>query len=443
LITFLAADGCKRVLDIDIDFTVLICKLCNNIFDTWARMGRLLTRPSMTPAGVIDAKLPRNQIVHVPVEGKSDTRKFLGLILGRYMHRCLRALYPACRPALEGHRSFVAMALFIPLHLTCMYLECKDGPASTENVRKVGKGKGAHNYMGCMDLLIAYYLFLCAKTADTQPGPLDFTRFSVFYIKELPDAPPPVWDSVLHPTLSDFVFDGGRPADPVELVAYASDRLMTLYAERVAPLLPLIKGQPPPANPLCLLAGAYFISATELDTQLLRNLDTQAVPNNISYFMQHIGIAAVLWHIRRYLLSETPRLSQLLDEWMRAQLLKEWTNIAENSPFAMDLPQAQLIYQMQNTLRPEHMLGSAAALGTGVELTLVRTLEREAVLELLSECGRCSVFKAAARLRRWNFMQQAPPHLLAQPSLPLALLRGCARRLAPEARGGSRRSALA
>ncbi len=75
------------------------------------------------------------------------------------------------------------------------------------------------------------------------------------------------------------------------------------------------------------------------------------------------------------------------------------------------MSQAQLIYQMQNVLLPERLLGSADALGTGVELTLIRTIDRDPIVELIAECGRCSVFKAAARLSRWNFVSKALPPL--------------------------------
>ena len=420
LAAFLSGDGCKNALDVDIDFTAPICKLCNAIFDTWARMGNLLTLPSMVPPHTIRATPARARggaaaEILLPDGGKQATRNNLGLILGHYMHRCLRGLRgtPACEGALKNHRPYVCMMLFIPLHLTCFFLECKEGTIAQ---KRKGQGKGVHNYMGCMDLLIAYYLYLCARTEDNTPGSLDFIRFSVFYIKELPDAPKPVWDSAVHETLSDFVFDKDRPADHVALVAYASDRLMTLYTEKCKPLLRLIKGvplAPGPGlpSPMDTAAAAFFVSAKEFDTALAAHFDQAHTPSNITYYIQHIGIAAIVWHIRRYLLSETPRLRELLDEWTRSLLVKEWTNIVQNSPYDLTMSQAQLIYQMQNVLLPERLLGSADALGTGVELTLIRTIDRDPIVELIAECGRCSVFKAAARLSRWNFVSKAPPPL--------------------------------
>jgi hypothetical protein len=413
LIDFLSGDGCKTRLAVDPDFTVPICTLCNDIFDTWARMGNLLTLEAVISPGAVEVTSTAGEgaggvSIRIPDGRNMTTSKNLGLLLGYYMHRCLRGLHVnnRCDAALDSHRDYVCMMLFIPLHLTCFYLECTDGPIARKNK---GQGKGVHNYMGCMDLLIAYYLFLCASVNDTNPGPLDFTRFSVFYIKELPDAPQPVWDSVLHPTLSKFIFDAGCPNDHAALVAYASNRLMALY-EKCKPLVPLVKGAAVPVlTNLQSTAAAFFISAAEFDTALVAHFDRAHNPRNISYFIQHIGIAAIVWHVRRYLLSETPRLRELLDEWTRALLLKEWANIVENSPYDLTLSQAQLIYQMQNVLVPERLLGSADALGTGVELTLIRTIEREPILELVAQCGRCSVFKAAARLLKWNFVIRALP----------------------------------
>ena len=420
---FLGVGSCKTPLDFDLDFTALICRLCNDIFDTWSRMGAVLTKECITLPGSIRVLRAGIRAGTSPqciprANHKGSTRTHLGLIVGRYMHRCLVALHGdvSCHPALSDHRAYVCMALFIPLHLTCHYLECTEGPNAK---RPKGQGKGMHNYLGCMDLLIAYYLFLTARVAadPARPAlPLDFDRFSVFYIKELPDAPVPVWDSVLHPTLSDYVFKGA-PKEPLDnLVRHASDRLMTLYKEKCVPLLPLITGAPfplPPQTPDEKLwretAAAFFVSAPEFDTTLTAHFDRAQPSANIAYFIQHIGIAAVVWHIRRYLLGETPRLRELLDEWTRSVLVREWANIVDNSSFALTMAQAQLVYQMQNVLRPERLLGSADALGTGRELSLLGEVQHDDVVRLIAECGRCSVFKAAARLCKWSFVTKAPP----------------------------------
>jgi hypothetical protein len=301
-----------------------------------------------------------------------------------------------------------------------MHIECKEGRAKDNSSNVSGKGKGVHNYLGNMDLLIAYYLYLCVISDKNFVGVLDFTRFSVFYIKELPEAPNPVWDSVAHPNLCDFIFDRNCPNAHKERVTHASNRLIDLYEKTCKPLIPVIMGSAyiplfgenfGTAREKFDSASKFFISSGELESTYGKLNLLSVVSENISSFIPRIGIAATLWHIRRYLLGENPRLRQLVEEWMRSHLVKEWTNIRENSPFEMDLSQAQLIYQMQNVLLPERLLGSPTALGTGAEFNLVNYLQETAIKELISECGRCSIFKAAARLDRWQFTQPAPPAL--------------------------------
>jgi hypothetical protein len=215
----------------------------------------------------------------------------------------------------------------------------------------------------------------------------------------------------------------------VGLVAYASDRLVRLYREKCAPLLPLIKGVHPLPPQVPNGAADFFVTHREFEDVLTAHFDPAHAAANIAYFIQRIGIAAVVWHIRRYLLGESPRLRELLDEWTRSVLVREWANIVDNSPFDLTLAQAQLIYQMQNVLLPERLLGSADALGTGRELGLLGDIPHDDVVQLIAECGRCSVFKAAARLWRWNFVTRAAPSGMSPYALESRLVPFSARRI--------------
>jgi hypothetical protein len=391
------------------------CALCNAIYDTFARLERVLTEDSMTPDGAIKSRAAKKRNTEEKLIPTSQEhgyhRDVLGLFIGYYMHRSVRYLTANVDASrLTQQRPLAALLTFLPLHLTCMYLELKEGLASGS---KSEKRKGAHNYLGNMDLIISHYMHACAS-AQLGNAP-DMTRFGVFYLRELVECPAPVWDAK-HRHLCDFVFDGMPTTNRQALVEHVSDRLSELWQTTGVYLARLANGEDPahPDPEWTRTAIAYFVTKDELDPNLVLNLDTHAVQENITYFIEHMGIAATLWQMRRYLQSETPRLGALLDEWLRAYLLREWTNIMDNSHYGIDMLQAQHVYAMQNVLRPERIVGAGGRLGSGLEISLLRAVDADAVEDLLAEAGRCSVFKAAVRLRVWSFNIVSAP-LLYEP----------------------------
>jgi hypothetical protein len=403
-----------RPIELDYDLTLEQCTLCNAIYDTFARLERVLTDPSIIPSGAITAtsagtKARQSVTKSIPVQQDRDFhRRVLGLFIGYYMHRSVRYLKTKLdADKLNRLRPLAALLTFLPLHLTCMYLELKEGLA-TES--KSEKRKGAHNYLGNMDLIISHYMHGCAR-AQLVNAP-DLTLFGVFYLRELVECPAPVWDA-RHRHLCDFVFENAPTTNRKDLVAHVSDRLCELWQTKVVYLARLANGDDPGhLDPeWTRTARAYFVTKDELEPNLLSTLDTGAAQDNISYFIEHTGIAATLWQIRRYLRSETPRLGALLDEWLRAYLLREWTNIMDNSHYGIDMLQAQHVYAMQNVLHAERIVGAGGRLGSGLEISLLRAVDADTVEALLAEAGRCSVFKAAVRLRVWSFNIVSPPLL--------------------------------
>jgi len=391
--------------------TLDVCALCNSIYDTFARMGDVLTDTSMINTNAITASITKNKKTTTATlpSNKSENRAFLGLLIGHYMHRSMRFLHgqvPAV--TLDPLCPLASLLAFLPLHLVCTHLEMTVGLANGGK-----RVKGAHNYLGNMDLIISYYMHACAQ-AELSNAP-DITQFGVFYLRELVECPAPVWDP-RHRNLCDYVFDGAPQTNRADLVAHASDRLCELWQSTGIHLARMAIGEPcaHPDPDWTNTANAYFASRDELNEGILTTLDTAATQENIAYFIEHVGIAATLWQMRRYLQSETARLGALLDEWLRAFLLREWTNIMDNSHYGIDMLQAQQVYAMQNVLRPERIVGDGRQLGLGFEISLLRAVDADAVEDLLAEAGRCSVFKAAARLRKWHFNVVSPP-LLYEP----------------------------
>jgi hypothetical protein len=412
---------------VNLDFTTPCCSLCNDIWDCFGRMRQVLTEFDIVPIGSIivsrrvkDDQRVGNETMLMPIANTSTrSRSFhqqrLGCLVAYYMHGSLMSIsrrgvgldMAAVSPLL---RPLISALLWTPLHLTCMYMEM------TAPISRPRNGKGQHNYAGCIDLDIAYYLWLLALSDDQLAQDLPFERFSTFYVKELVECPAPVWDAALHPRLLDYVFDGGKPdaRDVKESVEYASGRLVLLYTDKIRPLVPLMKGadmDPAAASAeFRARASAYFITGAECARFRVEG----GVPGDIRFFIEYAGIAAVLWQMRRYLSFERDAFQQQLDQWLVATMVREWHNIADNSPEEISLLDGQTIYNMQNALAPEALTGPGNPLGSGVEISVLRSLDQDVIMQILAEVGRCSVWKAALRLRAWQFTKEARAAAMAQ-----------------------------
>ena len=182
----------------------------------------------------------------------------------------------------------------------------------------------AHNYTGCIDLSISYYLWLLARAHSDLDVDFPFDRFSTLYLKEIVECPPPVWDAAQHPRLHSFIFDETWPASErvPETVAHVSNRLVLLYADKIAPLVPFMKGGDvdSPDPDFRAAASSYFISGPECTALMARYNTTGANEDDIRYFIEYAGIAAVLWQMRRYLANEPEAFQAQLDQWLTAVL---------------------------------------------------------------------------------------------------------------------------
>ena len=434
--------GRLKKVEIDEDFVVPCCSLCNDIWDCWARMRQVLTESGIVPQGAVAverrgtrAVVGDRRAIPVPLRetyAKVTHQARLGCLAGYYMHGALASLTSPrfssrpldfTRPNGRDLRGAISMLLWIPLHVTCMKMELM-GPlnAAKKDASGSSTAKGMHNYLGNLDLLIAYYLWICALAQYGDTGELEFGRFSNFYVKELAYAPPPVWDAALHPRLSDYVFDTASKAlGTREKITHVSNRLIALYEEVVAPIVPymLLANTVDPAKGPAFgeIAAAYFASNVECTAFMasynhLENLHV----DNIKYFMDYMGVSALLWQTRRYLLGENRQLIDQLDVWIARQHMEEWKNAAffafgDAASFAM----GGVLCHMQYALMPQYFLGPGVQLGSGAEKQVLQSKTLEEISELIEAHGNCSLPKAAMRMRRWNFTVSSRPPVIFNP----------------------------
>ena len=431
---WIAAEGSNmNSVSVDDDFTTPCCSLCNDIYDCWARMRMYTTERDLVPAGAISVvrrgkgKAAVNNIVNIPNAKlkKPYLLVNLGSLVSYYMHGSMISMMERktgapdiTQTVFRKLQPLLVLLMWFPLHLVCLEAEMRT-PMSEEGKSKPNsKGKAAHNYLGNMDMVISYYMWLCAQSADTSSGALEFERFCVTCVKEIVDSPPPVWNSSEFPRLTDYIFDESCPGGETDIrarIAHVSDRLVTMYRDVFAPLVPLFKGyQCSPQADLALQekGQAYFLSGLEAK-EFMINYTPNVNPDNIKYFLDYAGIGAVLWQLRRYLSKELPALRNQLDRWIVARLSVEYSNIARNAPQDLSHDGAHTLYCMQNSLRPEVILGGRGTLGSGAELAVISVGDPAAVSDLIKKSGRCSVWKAAHRLKKWKFTEEAKPRQVA------------------------------
>jgi hypothetical protein len=428
----LRTNGIKPSVPIDVDFVVPCCSLCNDIWDCWARMRQVLAETDIVPIGAIrvnrfDSKTtatPSDKVT-IPVSSmvpryKSTHQARLGCLAGYYLHGALKSLVRLRDPTdpndtdhanlrnQDPLRPLVSMLLWLPMHIACMRYEFETPGGATT---KKASTKGSHNYLGNLDLMISYYLWLCARSDPLDDGSISFGKFSTVYIRELVGAPPPVWNYDAHKKLSDFIFDDGCPGSSLDLVrqrvSYISDRLVTLYIDVVKPLLPymrigsVVDRTMPPAFQEA--ATAYFISGVECKS-FMHNYDPNANKDeaNIRYFINFTG-SLLLWQNARYLENEDQNLQVALQTWIWYKRDLELRQCVFHFSDYLDKYQADLLYNLQFALWPERILGPQGVMGSGQEVALLDSVSSDDIREFIDGMEKCSLWKAALRQRRMCF----------------------------------------
>jgi len=398
--------------EIDLDLTLPLCALCNHIWDAFARLSLTLRSSTVVPAGAVYVKNGAKTMT-LPGVGVTDRQYLqrLGCSAAYYLHGSLRAIGSVVSdPAkLEGVRLQVVSALaWLPLHCHCVYQEMSGRASGADAV------KGAHNYLGCVDLLISYFLYLCAIVDPARPfAGYPFERFHVFYAKELAECPAPVWDQASYRRVHDYVFDDGYRAVMNEggRIEHTSARLASLYQDVVQPLLGFVLGQPA-ATVHDVAAERFFLTHDEAD-QLVDGFlaDGAANVDNVRVQLERVGISALLWQLQRGMHSESERFQREVGLWMKKRMQSEWKNIAANQPGdSIGMREAQLVYLLMHTRDDLPALPAPSSANPEEVLALAADSadDPETAVEAMRAAGRCSMWKAALRLRAWKFTQEAP-----------------------------------
>jgi hypothetical protein len=398
----------------DLNRTFPFCSLCNNIWDCWARQSQVYRSPTFMPRQCVYVKNGRNTIRRLPLGGDQQLRDHqvrLGCLAAYYLHGSLLRVW--CMVTDEAKfgpakRDAVLALLWIPLHAHCMYQEMGRLASGGEHQ------KGRHNYLGCLDLLVSQFVYTmaCVDPAEGFAG-FPFLRFHVLYMKELGECPPPAWDPSAHRRVHDFVFDAAyRGLGSVEAqVSRASERLVELYEGVVKPLLPFLRGAGPAPDPS---AERFFATAGEADALAEGFLELAARdPDNLRLCLERAGCGAVLWQLQRALRDEHEDYQREVSQWLLRRMQAEWRNIALNADPAgrVSVREGQLLYLLAHTREPSAALPPPGAAPSQQALDVARDGADDPVpvLGAMRDAGRCSMWKAAARLRAWHFTRERRP----------------------------------
>ena len=394
----------------DLNRTVPMCHLCNGIWDCFSRMSLVLRDSSVIPPRSIEVIRGNADSTVIPDNTSAQVHTYrLGCMVAYYLHGCLRQFLAAVPAAekwtLHNRDAYVALGL-LPLHAHCMYEEMNQRAAGAAFV------KGAHNYLGCLDLIISQYLYVMASIdAEHAFAGFPFERFHVLYMKELAECPAPVWDPRL-PRVHDYVFDDGYRGEGTigGKVSYASLKLLRLYTDVVKPLVNLVVGDVHHAP--SVEASRFFLTRAEADALVEDYLRRSAANiDNLKVHLDRAGSCAILWQLQRGVRSEDEKYQREIGLWLRARMHAEWKNIAANQAGkGISMREAQVIYLLMHTRDPHADLPALTGPTEGIlDLAEQAADDAEDALDAMRSAGRCSMWKAAHRLRAWNFTREAPP----------------------------------
>lgn len=401
LVQWLNAHQLRDVL-VDLDRVTSCCSLCNNIWDCRGRMRATLQDARVIARGAVSCKIGKQaKVVAVPTDSDKLMQTAMGSMIAYYLHAGLGYLSenipdaPYSQNLVGDSRQTVVMLLWLPVHVNCMFRELQDPVASPGRA-----AKGYHNYVGCLELLMSYYCYTCAcadSTLDLRGVP--FEMFHVFHFKELSEFPG--WNRGKR--VHDFVF--GAPyavaQDYAAQISHVSDKLQELYEFHVHPVL-LVLTEPRATDREVL---GYFATRQEIAELTADYLQLSASsPGSTQLHLAQAGVHAVTWQLRRALAEEAgPTLAGELDRWTNARMQVEWRNVAARlggADFALE--NAQLIYYAQHTLSPPDTGGLLAIAAKSDD-------DQDGAVAQLRTLGLCSPWKAAARLRRYQFTTPASP----------------------------------
>ena len=393
---------------IDLDNVIPCCSLCNDIWDTAARLSRVLRDPSVIPEDqltVLTGKGKKSSAVRItplsvtmPNPGVSDAtyKSCMGCMACYYVHASVVQMYRACdmdeSKFSPEKMDAITMLAWLPMHAHCMYQEMAALATGKPHV------KGRHNYLGCLDLILSYFLYVMLRTdplhARVSFSELPFEKFHVYYAKELPESPEFAWHRLHEAVFGDDYHAAASEAGRVEA---CSAGLVRLYQSSIAPLVDVMAGDDD---------HPFFLTRAEADDfDMTSTVFNEDYLSHTRVHLKRAGASAVLWQILRALREENEAYPQEVEKWIKSRMEAEWANMAGQSKGLLEYKDAQYVYAAMHTLQP--LRGATKSIeqcSQSEVLDLIRARKSAGrLVEDLKDSGRCSMWKAAHRLKDWSF----------------------------------------
>jgi len=404
---------------IDLNLMYPCCSHCNDIMDAEARIGWMCIQ-GLVPSKAVSVYGKKGDSVRVRPDRSVDNfhSAELGALVAYYLHRCLLNFDEADVDYSGMHVSvrkvFVTLC-FVILNIVAVWLERRSP------VIKKDKPKGRHIHDGVLNLLTGHCLYLLFCLEKYTVG-VDFSRFQLFYMLELVDAPKEIWDqndTTLYAPLFAAI-DSGEIRDVSLMISSVADRLVDLYQFPVRYVCKRMLGLRPKAFSVNKKAEwdaivAYFVSyaeAGQLQTRhdYCRQFSPKRIDQDISRFVRNVGIFPVLWPLMRSLVVEDERYRQLVYRWISFERDIECEALIEHNQALTSLSRAYhtlqkrednalLLFNLCFLLRPHELYG---------DITAAEAMEQASVAGLpdLRKRARgapfCSIWKATIRHARLN-----------------------------------------
>jgi len=426
LVLRLAGDRATR--EVNLDLVYPCCSHCNDIMDSSARIGWMCIE-GLVPEKSVYAygKTKRDLRVRPDRAVKNYQTDTLGAMVGYYLQRCLLNFESPGLDYRGTHASarkvFVALC-FVILNLVAVWLERR------KPLSKSDSPKGAHIYDGVLNLLTGHCLYLLFLLGPHGQG-VDFSRFYLFYMLELVDAPVEIWEQDAT-TLYAPLFkgsDSGDTADVGGLISSVAARLAKLYDFPVRRVCKFMLGLRPARyaernKDKWAAIKAFFLTHNEAGVmqarhEYCRQFSASRRDQDISRFIQNVGVFPVLWPVLRSLVVEDQRYRHIVYRWIAFERDIECEAIVTHNQHIRALDRdyhsarvrednALLLFNLQFLLRPKELFGNRTVLEAMGHYALPDIRRRASGMPF------CSIWKATIRHARLQclggawFARQAP-----------------------------------
>lgn len=391
-------------ISFSLDTAYPCCLQCNSIMDSEAMLVDMYMPPDRSEgligAASISIKLKNKTISLDEHSTRADLQRYRSTLDAYYLHRCVLPITDNTSNLKNDKRDIYVILSWLCLTITCLI----KSKATLSIQRKV---KLPHTYVGLLSLLISNFVFILLR-CDYGISQEMFSIFHLCYMSELPFCEK-AWDRKKYPTVEDWVAQHISSCEtPDQQVQSICKQLVYLYALRVRPFVVYFKQDNPKLtqqNKLIIEKYKLFFMTVDEQRyvmQLHRDcVHRQAGNNDVSPFIDEMGIIPILLPIRRNLVFSKAELWQKLDEWIQAHLRMEWNNMKRILP-DMTKEQRRLVYNLQYVLDLD-------TISNGRDMaSVIHEYSYDSLLKRVRISPRCSTWKALYRLHSLGISKTDP-----------------------------------